>query len=510
VPRAPAGSPRARRTPEMARRWCCWGRAPSWTCSPRATRGRGVAPWPRSWTRWRPRDDGPRPAGRADRPCPSGQPEPVHRGVAGVAAGHAVAHAADAGVPGGDVRGVLRGRRAAAGGMDRPVGARASPGARVGLRRREAGAGRGAGGVRRVVVAPGAGRIARHAAGRPGGGRHAGVRRRVHGGGPVQRPAVLRRREPHRGGGAGVGRASGAAGVVQPAVRLAAPPPLRRAPGWVRRRASGSSAAPAPSSTGRSRACCRPCSCSPASPCWWTACGVWPRAEPASSVRGRCPAKTDSDLTRRQRSQRSRFQVHRGFRCRRPGRPAYRDAISRRAVASLGNGVYPHFPEDTFPAVPAREPAVTSTCRASLKGCLSTLSRTESHPSATIQLCGASAPSQDRASGVVNAGSRGAAANVTPADALAKNRDGILPRFTPSADPRLRLPACRGERCGDAGDRPTCRRPPDHRLQRNPRRTCFYRSSSLRRRGRDLGERHEKTPFTPLTPGEAILVADSV
>jgi hypothetical protein len=31
----------------------------------------------------------------------------------------------------------------------------------------------------------------------------------------------------------------------------------------------------------------------------------------------------------------------------------------------------------------------------------------------------------------VNAGSRGAAANVTPADAVAKNRDGILPRFTP-------------------------------------------------------------------------------
>ena len=32
-----------------------------------------------------------------------------------------------------------------------------------------------------------------------------------------------------------------------------------------------------------------------------------------------------------------------------------------------GNGVYPHFLQTPFPAVPAQEPAVTSTCRASLK-----------------------------------------------------------------------------------------------------------------------------------------------
>jgi hypothetical protein len=49
-----------------------------------------------------------------------------------------------------------------------------------------------------------------------------------------------------------------------------------------------------------------------------------------------------------------------------------------------GNGVYPHFSEDTCPAVPAREPAVTSPCRASLKACPGTLSRTEPHPTATI------------------------------------------------------------------------------------------------------------------------------
>ena len=44
----------------------------------------------------------------------------------------------------------------------------------------------------------------------------------------------------------------------------------------------------------------------------------------------------------------------------------------------------PKFFEDTVPAVPVQEPAVTSTCRASLKTCPGTLSRTELHPSATI------------------------------------------------------------------------------------------------------------------------------
>ncbi|HEU0076101.1 MAG TPA: hypothetical protein VFQ76_00535 [Longimicrobiaceae bacterium] len=43
-----------------------------------------------------------------------------------------------------------------------------------------------------------------------------------------------------------------------------------------------------------------------------------------------------------------------------------------------GNGVYGNFSEDTFPALPARTPAVTSTCRASLKACRGTLSRPES------------------------------------------------------------------------------------------------------------------------------------
>ena len=52
-----------------------------------------------------------------------------------------------------------------------------------------------------------------------------------------------------------------------------------------------------------------------------------------------------------------------------------------------GNGVYEKFSEETFPAVPAREPAVTCTCCASLKAGLSTLSRTGSRPSATIHCC---------------------------------------------------------------------------------------------------------------------------
>ncbi len=47
---------------------------------------------------------------------------------------------------------------------------------------------------------------------------------------------------------------------------------------------------------------------------------------------------------------------------------------------ACGNGVYGKFSEDTYPAAPAQEPAVTSTCCASLNACPNTLGRTESHP----------------------------------------------------------------------------------------------------------------------------------
>ncbi|HEU0076574.1 MAG TPA: hypothetical protein VFQ76_02930 [Longimicrobiaceae bacterium] len=47
--------------------------------------------------------------------------------------------------------------------------------------------------------------------------------------------------------------------------------------------------------------------------------------------------------------------------------------IARKSAVVLsqacGNGVYPHFSEDTCPAVPAQETAATSTCCASLKAC---------------------------------------------------------------------------------------------------------------------------------------------
>jgi hypothetical protein len=49
-----------------------------------------------------------------------------------------------------------------------------------------------------------------------------------------------------------------------------------------------------------------------------------------------------------------------------------------------GNGVYPQFSEDSFPSVPAQEAAATATCCASLKARLGTLSRSESHSSATM------------------------------------------------------------------------------------------------------------------------------
>ncbi len=70
-------------------------------------------------------------------------------------------------------------------------------------------------------------------------------------------------------------------------------------------------------------------------------------------------------------------------------RTARRIAAKSAVVLSQarGNGVYEKFSEDTFPAVPAQERAVTSTCCASLKACPSILSRTESHPSATIHCC---------------------------------------------------------------------------------------------------------------------------
>ena len=69
-----------------------------------------------------------------------------------------------------------------------------------------------------------------------------------------------------------------------------------------------------------------------------------------------------------------------------PSRTGRRIATTSAVVLSQarGNGGYPHFRKDTFPAVPAQETAASSTCRASLKACLSTLSRTESHPFATI------------------------------------------------------------------------------------------------------------------------------
>ena len=146
-----------------------------------------------------------------------------------------------------------------------------------------------------------------------------------------------------------------------------------------------------------------------------------------------------------------------------------------------GNGVYGNFSEDTFPAVPAQEPAITSTCRASLKACLSILSRTESHhmrsprsPATTAR--GESAASQDRAAGVVNGGLTRRSGERHASRCRSKNRDGILPCFTPSADPRLHLhrPLAREQDAEMQRDRSTCRRPPDHHLQRNPRRTRIW------------------------------------
>src|SRR5688500_11033247 len=78
--------------------------------------------------------------------------------------------------------------------------------------------------------------------------------------------------------------------------------------------------------------------------------------------------------------------VLRGSGCDCPG-PGRRIATKSAVVLSpaCGNGVYGNFSEDTFPAVPAQEPAVISTCCASLKPCLSTLSWTTSHSYATIR-----------------------------------------------------------------------------------------------------------------------------
>ncbi len=97
--------------------------------------------------------------------------------------------------------------------------------------------------------------------------------------------------------------------------------------------------------------------------------------------------------------------------------------IGRRAVASPRQRCVSAFSEDTFPAVPAQEPEATPTCCASLKPCLSpSAGRSHIHPprSTAPRPRGASAASQDRAAGVVNAGSRGAPANVTPPDAVSK------------------------------------------------------------------------------------------
>ncbi len=98
-----------------------------------------------------------------------------------------------------------------------------------------------------------------------------------------------------------------------------------------------------------------------------------------------------------------------------------------------GNGVYEKFSADTFPAAPAQEPAVTSTCCASLKACRApSAGRSHIRPprSTAAAACCASAVSQDRAAGVVNAGSRGAPANVTPPDAVQKRfiADLVAPR----------------------------------------------------------------------------------
>jgi hypothetical protein len=137
--------------------------------------------------------------------------------------------------------------------------------------------------------------------------------------------------------------------------------------------------------------------------------------------------------------------------------------------------VYEKFSAETFPAVPAQETAVTSTCRASLKACPGTLGRMDP----TIHCCrGTVARPRLRKIArrvVVNSGSRGAPANVTPPDAVQK---------TAMASCRTSLPLpTLGFTCTDPlavecdvemqRDRSTCRRPPDHHLQPNPRRTSF-------------------------------------
>src|SRR5688500_20064794 len=100
--------------------------------------------------------------------------------------------------------------------------------------------------------------------------------------------------------------------------------------------------------------------------------------------------------------------VLRGSGCDCPG-PGRRIATKSAVVLSpaCGNGVYGNFSEDTFPAVPAQEPAVIFTCCASLKACLSTVTRTKSHnrvPRSTAAAAhGASELWQDCATGVVYA-----------------------------------------------------------------------------------------------------------
>ena len=174
------------------------------------------------------------------------------------------------------------------------------------------------------------------------------------------------------------------------------------------------------------------------------------------------------------------------------GQPAHRDEISRRAVASPRLRCVSAFSADTFPAVPAQEPAVTSTCRASLKACPSTLGRPKSPPSATIHC--RRGPWRVRGFARSRSGCRERGLTRRSGERHAsrrrsKNRDGILPRFTPSPHPRLHLhrPACRGVPCGVAV------RPIDLPA---PRLIIICNQ---------IHEEPKKTPFTALTPCEAIL-----
>ncbi len=143
-----------------------------------------------------------------------------------------------------------------------------------------------------------------------------------------------------------------------------------------------------------------------------------------------------------------------------------------------------NFQKRPFPPCPHGSRRSPPPCCASLKACPSTLGLTESDPSATIHRGSSPWRARDFArsrNGCRERGSRGAPANVTPPDLVEKikNRDGILPHFTPlpTLGSACTRPLAAEKDAAMRTDRWTCQRPPDHHLQRNPRRTAKKNSS---------------------------------